>query len=125
VSTYTIDGWAALGDPTRRTIFARLAAAPCAVGELAHTVPVSRPAVSQHLKILKDAGLVIDERAGARRIYRVDQSGLTRLRADLDAFWTDTLRSYKRQVEQCEQVTSQPISQPINQQDVQPARENP
>ncbi|MEP7178923.1 MAG: metalloregulator ArsR/SmtB family transcription factor, partial [Pseudonocardiales bacterium] len=60
-----LDGWAALGDPTRRTIFARLAAAPSAVGELANALPVSRPAVSQHLKILKTAGLVIDDRAGA------------------------------------------------------------
>ncbi|MBA2559262.1 MAG: winged helix-turn-helix transcriptional regulator [Propionibacteriales bacterium] len=99
MATYTLDGWAALGDPTRRTIFARLASAPSAVGELAGTLPVSRPAVSQHLKILKTAGLVIDEAAGARRIYRVDQSGLRRMRAELDAFWNDTLDAYKRAVE--------------------------
>jgi DNA-binding transcriptional ArsR family regulator len=100
VTTYLLDGWAALGDPTRRTIFARLAAAPSAVGELAGTLPVSRPAVSQHLKILKNAGLVIDERAGSRRIYRVDQAGLRRMRAELDTFWNDTLTAYKRAVEQ-------------------------
>jgi DNA-binding transcriptional ArsR family regulator len=95
-----LDGWAALGDPTRRTIFARLAAAPSAVGELADTLPISRPAVSQHLKILKTAGLVFDEAAGARRIYRVNQSGLSQMRAELDAFWNDTLIAYKRAVEQ-------------------------
>ena len=100
VATYVIDPWTALGDPTRRTIFARLAAAPSAVGELADTLPVSRPAVSQHLKVLKSAGLVVDEAAGARRIYRVDQSGLRQLRAELDTFWNDTLAAYQRAVEQ-------------------------
>ena len=100
MNTYVLDGWAALGDPTRRTIFARLAAAPHAVGELADTLPVSRPAVSQHLKILKDAGLVLDERAGSRRIYRVDQNGLNQMRAELDTFWNDTLTAYKHLVEQ-------------------------
>jgi DNA-binding transcriptional ArsR family regulator len=99
VNTYVLDGWAALGDPTRRTIFARLAAAPHAVGELADTLPVSRPAVSQHLKILKGAGLVVDERAGSRRIYRVNQDGLNQMRAELDAFWNDTLTAYKHLVE--------------------------
>lgn len=99
MSTYVLDGWAALGDPTRRTIFARLAAAPSAVGELADTLPISRPAVSQHLKILRTAGLVVDERAGARRIYRVDQAGLRQMRAELDSFWNDTLTAYKRAVE--------------------------
>ena len=100
MTTYILDGWAALGDRTRRTIFARLAAAPSAVGELAATLPVSRPAVSQHLKVLKDAGLVIDERAGARRIYRVNQTGLGQMRAELDTFWNETLTAYKRVVDQ-------------------------
>jgi len=86
-----VDGWSALGDPTRRTILARLAASPSAVGELASTLPVTRPAVSQHLKVLKGAGLVTDERAGSRRIYRVDRAGLSRMRAELDAFWNDAL----------------------------------
>ncbi len=99
VNTYLLDGWTALSDPTRRTIFARLAAAPSAVGDLADTLPVSRPAVSQHLKILKTAGLVSDERAGARRIYRVNPSGLSEMRAELDTFWNDTLTAYKRDVE--------------------------
>lgn len=99
MNTYVLDGWAALGDPTRRTIFARITAAPQAVGELAATVPVSRPAVSQHLKILKDAGLVLDERAGSRRIYRVNREGLNQMRAELDTFWNDTLTAYKHLVE--------------------------
>jgi DNA-binding transcriptional ArsR family regulator len=100
VNTYTLDRWAALADPTRRTIFARLAVSPSAVGELADTMPVTRPAVSQHLKILKDAGLVLDVRAGSRRIYRVDQDGLRKLRAELDSFWNDTLTAYRNLVEQ-------------------------
>ena len=66
---------------------------------------MSRPAVSQHLKVLKDAGLVTDERAGARRIYRVDRSGLEQMRAELDTFWSDTLTAYKRVVEQLDHVT--------------------
>jgi DNA-binding transcriptional ArsR family regulator len=115
VNTYVLDGWAALGDPTRRTIFARLAAAPRAVGELAETMPVTRPAVSQHLKILKDAGLVLDERAGSRRIYRVNQDGLKKLRAELDSFWNDTLTTYKHLVEQSDPTSidaGQDVAQP-------------
>jgi DNA-binding transcriptional ArsR family regulator len=112
VNTYALDGWAALGDPTRRNIFARLAGAPSAVGELADTLPVSRPAVSQHLKILKAAGLVVDERAGARRIYRVDQSGLRQMRAELDTFWNDTLTAYKRAVEQPGPTGNEPTQHP-------------
>jgi DNA-binding transcriptional ArsR family regulator len=100
VTTYALDCWAALGDRTRRTIFARLAAAPSAVGELAETLPVSRPAVSQHLKVLKDAGLITAERAGARRIYRVNPDNLNQMRAELDTFWNDTLAAYKQLVEQ-------------------------
>ena len=101
-----IDAWAALGDPTRRTIFARLAAAPIAVGELAATLPVTRPAVSQHLRVLKDAGLVLDERAGARRIYRVNHDGLDKMRAELDSFWNDTLTAYKHLVEQADPTST-------------------
>jgi DNA-binding transcriptional ArsR family regulator len=100
VGTYAIDSWAALGDPTRRAIFARLAAGPRAVGDLAATLPVTRPAVSQHLKVLKEAGLITDERAGARRIYRVEPAGLDRMRSELDAFWNATLSAYKRVVEE-------------------------
>src|SRR5687767_4570761 len=94
------NGLTALGDPTRRDIFERLSRRPCAVGELARELPVSRPAVSQHLKVLKDAGLVTDERDGNRRIYHVNPAGLEALRADLDQFWTSALASYKATVEQ-------------------------
>ncbi len=92
--------WDALGDRTRRTIFQRLARRPCAVGELARELPVSRPAVSQHLKVLKDAGLVTDRREGTRRVYQVDPAGLQALRADLDQFWSSALTSFKATVEE-------------------------
>ncbi|MDB4934382.1 MAG: transcriptional regulator, ArsR family [Labilithrix sp.] len=91
--------WDALGDPTRRAIFRRIADAPCAVGEIARTLPISRPAVSQHLRILKDAGLVSDRAEGTRRIYTVDVGGLAKLRADLDAFWTGALGAFKAAAE--------------------------
>ncbi len=94
------DAWTALGDPTRKAIFELLAERPRAVGELADELPVSRPAVSQHLRVLKDAGLVVDRPAGTRRIYRVDPDGLAALRADLERFWGKTLAAYKAVVEQ-------------------------
>jgi DNA-binding transcriptional ArsR family regulator len=100
VVTYRVDGWEALGDPTRRAIFERLAERPRAVGELASGLPVSRPAVSQHLKVLKDAGLVVDHPAGNRRIYQLNPDGLGTLRAQLDRFWTQALAAYKAAVEQ-------------------------
>jgi DNA-binding transcriptional ArsR family regulator len=100
VLTYHQDGFAALGDPTRRAIFERLAEQPRAVGELAREFPVSRPAVSQHLRVLKDAGLVLDRPAGARRIYHVDPDGVGALRAYLDQFWSTALAAYKEAVEQ-------------------------
>jgi DNA-binding transcriptional ArsR family regulator len=106
VKTYQQDAWSALGDRTRRAIFERLAASPCAVGELADGLPVSRPAVSQHLKVLKHAGLVVDEAAGTRRVYRIDPDGLAELRADLDRFWSSALAAYKAAVEQPEQEVS-------------------
>jgi DNA-binding transcriptional ArsR family regulator len=90
-----VDGLAALGDPTRRAIFERLAERPRAVGELARELPVSRPAVSQHLKVLKEAGLVVDTPVGTRRVYRVDPDGLYPLRAYLDAFWNRALSAFK------------------------------
>ncbi|TMK72117.1 MAG: winged helix-turn-helix transcriptional regulator [Actinobacteria bacterium] len=98
--TYEADAWTALGDPTRRAIFARLAERPRPVGELAHGLPVSRPAVSQHLRVLKEAGLVTDRSAGNRRIYRVDPDGLAALRTQLDRFWNEALANYKQLVEQ-------------------------
>lgn len=98
--TYATNSWVALADPTRRTIFERLIEHPSAVNDLARDLPVSRPAVSQHLKVLRDAGLVVDRRAGKQRVYQVDPDGLAALRAELDRFWTRTLATYKTVVEQ-------------------------
>jgi DNA-binding transcriptional ArsR family regulator len=99
VTTNAKSSWTALGDPTRRTIFELLVEHPSSVSELARGLPVTRPAVSQHLKVLKDAGLVVDTRAGKQRIYRVDPAGLAALRAELDRFWSKTLAAYKAAVE--------------------------
>ena len=100
MQTYRTDGWTALGDPTRRAIFERVAERPQAVVELASELPVSRPAVSQHLKVLKEAGLVVDRPVGTRRIYQLDPGGLEVLRAQLDRFWTKALANYKAVAEQ-------------------------
>jgi DNA-binding transcriptional ArsR family regulator len=100
------DGWTALGDPTRRAIFERLAERPRPVGELARELPVSRPAVSQHLRVLKEARLVVDQPAGNRRIYRLDPDGLGAMRADLERFWSGALAAYKAVVEQREEEVS-------------------
>lgn len=97
---YAIDALAALADPTRRAIFERLAKQPRPVAALAKGLPVSRPAVSQHLKVLKAAGLVSDRAEGTRRIYRIDPAGLGALRAWLDRFWTDNLEAFRREVEE-------------------------
>ena len=88
-----------LGDPTRRTIFETLAAGPLSVGELAERLPVSRPAVSQHLRALKEAGLVRDRAVGTRRIYHVDPTGVAALRAYLDQIWGEALAAFKDAVE--------------------------
>jgi DNA-binding transcriptional ArsR family regulator len=104
VAAYEADQWSALGDRTRRAIFSRLARRPCAVGELARELPVSRPAVSQHLKVLKDAGLVTDRPDGNRRIYQVDPDGLQALRAELDQFWSSALAAFKEIVEQTKET---------------------
>jgi DNA-binding transcriptional ArsR family regulator len=98
VSTYQ-NGFDALGDPTRRAIFERLARGPTAVGQLARELPVSRPAVSQHLRVLKRAGLVSDQREGSRRLYEIDLDGVEALRAYLDSFWTDALAAFKQAAE--------------------------
>lgn len=90
---------AALGDPTRRAIFEKLAEGPAAVGDLARQMPVSRPAVSQHLKVLKDAGLVQDRAEGARRVYHIDPAGLGPVRAWLDRFWDRQLAAFKAEAE--------------------------
>jgi DNA-binding transcriptional ArsR family regulator len=94
-----MDQLATLADPTRRAIFERLADQPRSVGELAREFPVSRPAVSQHLKALKDVGLVVDRRDGNRRIYQLDPEGVSALRAYLDEFWRRSLLAYKDVVE--------------------------
>jgi DNA-binding transcriptional ArsR family regulator len=106
VVTYQADGWHALGDPTRRAIFERLADRPRSVGELARELPVSRPAVSQHLKVLKDAGLVVDRPAGNRRIYQLNPDGVGALRVQLDRFWNRALAAYKQAVEHDTQEVS-------------------
>ena len=90
---------AAIADPTRRQVFERLADGPRSVGDLAQGLPVSRPAVSQHLKVLKAAGLVSDRAEGARRIYEIDPHGLGALRAWLDQFWGDALAAFKAEAE--------------------------
>lgn len=82
-----LDSLAALGDPTRRMVFERVAARPATVSDLARGLPVSRPAVSQHLKVLKEAGLVLDTPYGTRRVYRINPKGLTAIRNWLDAHW--------------------------------------
>jgi len=89
----------ALGDPTRRAIFERLASGPLSVGDIAKKLPVSRPAVSQHLKVLKGANLVRDHAEGTRRLYQIDRKGLEMLRAYFDRFWDDALDAFKRAAE--------------------------
>jgi DNA-binding transcriptional ArsR family regulator len=88
-----------LADPTRRRIFERLRAGPASVGVVARGLPVSRPAVSQHLKVLKEAGLVSDRPDGTRRVYYVDPDGLGELRSWLDQFWSDALAAFKAEVD--------------------------
>jgi len=90
----------ALGDPTRRAVFERLARGPLAVVDIARTLPVSRPAVSQHLKVLKEAGLVMDRAEGTRRVYQVDPEGVKALRAYFDRFWTDALEAFRDAAEE-------------------------
>ena len=89
----------ALGDPTRRSIFGRLRRGARSVTELAYELPVSRPAVSQHLRVLKDAGLVRERRDGTRRLYRIDPQGLAEVRDYFDDFWSDVLAAFKDAVE--------------------------
>jgi len=88
-----------LGDPTRRAIFELLARRPSSVGELAALLPISRPAVSQHLRVLKDGGLVVAEAQGTRRVYRIDPHGVAALRAYLDRVWADALTAFQKAAE--------------------------
>jgi DNA-binding transcriptional ArsR family regulator len=99
-----------LADPTRRRIFERLRTGPASVGVVAKGLPVSRPAVSQHLKVLKEAGLVTDRPEGTRRVYYVDPDGLGELRAWIDRFWTDALESFKAELE--EEAEGRPRKKP-------------
>ena len=93
------DGFAALVDPTRRAVFERLREGPRPVGDLARDLPVSRPAVSQHLRVLKDAGLVTERRDGTRRLYRIDPDGLAVIRDYFDDFWNEALAAFKAAAE--------------------------
>ena len=93
------DVWDALGDPTRRAIVTTLARGPLAVGDLASELPVTRPAVSQHLKVLKGAGLVDDERAGTRRVYSLNAAGVIALRDQLDTFWNRAMSGFEETIE--------------------------
>ncbi len=99
MSTYGSSALLVLGDPTRLNIVERLADRPLAVVDLAQELPISRPAVSQHLRVLKDAGLVIDQAVGNRRVYRVNPDGLAALRDQLDRYWGKALAAYKATVE--------------------------
>ena len=100
MATYHDNGIGVLGDATRRAIFELLAEGPRPVGELARELPVTRPAVSQHLKVLKDAGLVIDRQAGTRRLYQLNPDGVGALRAYFNRFWNRALLGFKEAVEQ-------------------------
>ncbi|MBO0867931.1 MAG: winged helix-turn-helix transcriptional regulator [Micromonosporaceae bacterium] len=93
------DGWQALGDPSRLAIVSCLAERARAVGEIAEVLPISRPAVSQHLKVLKAAGLVTDQAAGTRRVYRLNPAGMQALRDQLDTFWRRALDGFQDVVE--------------------------
>jgi DNA-binding transcriptional ArsR family regulator len=106
------DAWSALGDPSRRAIVERLAEHPRAVGELADALPISRPAVSQHLKVLKDAGLVAERVAGTRRIYRLNPAGVAALRDQLDTYWNRALAGYEETVASPDDLGGQPVVEP-------------
>jgi DNA-binding transcriptional ArsR family regulator len=99
VDAYGDAGLGLLGDPSRRAIFELLARRPSSVGELAEQLPISRPAVSQHLRLLKDGGLVVSQPEGTRRVYRLDPDGVTALRAYLDRIWTDALTAFQKAAE--------------------------
>jgi DNA-binding transcriptional ArsR family regulator len=104
--TNALDSLAALGDGTRRAIFERVAAGPVSVGALALGLPVSRPAVSQHLKVLKEAGLVTDRAEGTRRVYCIDPHGLAAVRRYLDQFWDQALAAFAAEAEKAPEEPS-------------------
>ena len=99
MDAYRDAGLGLLGDPTRRAIFELLARRPCSVGELAQHLPISRPAVSQHLRVLKDGGLVVSRPEGTRRVYRLNPEGVTALRAYLDRIWEQALTAFQKAAE--------------------------
>jgi DNA-binding transcriptional ArsR family regulator len=99
VGAYGDAGLGLLGDPTRRAIFELLARRPCSVQELADQLPISRPAVSQHLRVLKDGGLIVSHAEGTRRIYQLNPEGVSALRAWLDGVWGDALAGFHKTVE--------------------------
>ena len=96
MTTNGVEGLGLLGDPTRRAIFELLARRPSTVGDLARQLPVTRPAVSQHLRVLKDGGLVVSQAQGTRRIYRLNPDGVTALRAYLDRVWAEALTTFAK-----------------------------
>lgn len=104
METYGIEALGALGDPTRRAIFECLAQRPMAVGQLSSELPVTRPAVSQHLKVLKQAGLVTDQADGTRRIYRINQTGVRAIHHYLDQMWSQALAGFQQAAEQIAQI---------------------
>ncbi|MFF1613375.1 ArsR/SmtB family transcription factor [Amycolatopsis sp. NPDC058278] len=106
MATYGSDQLAALADPSRRAIFEALRGGPRAVGELAADLPISRPAVSQHLKVLKAAGLVADRAVGTKRLYRLEPAGIAALRAYLDGMWSDALKAFAELAESTEEEQS-------------------
>jgi DNA-binding transcriptional ArsR family regulator len=99
VTAYGDGGLGLLGDPSRRAIFELLARRPCSVQELADVLPISRPAVSQHLRVLRDGGLVVSRAEGTRRIHRLNPEGVTALRAWLDGVWSDALTGFQKAAE--------------------------
>ena len=103
MDTYGDGGLGLLGDPTRRAIFELLARRPCSVGELARQLPVSRPAVSQHLRVLKDGGLVVSRAEGTRRVYQLNPDGVSSLRAYLDRVWDEALKAFQKTADHPEQ----------------------
>jgi DNA-binding transcriptional ArsR family regulator len=106
-SVGAVDPWYALADATRRRVFRRVATGPCSVTEIARELPVSRPAVSQHLRVLLEAGLVDVHRRGRERFYRPRPDGLLRLRQELESFWNDTLTTFKSVAEQSYQADAE------------------
>lgn len=103
METYQERALSALGDPTRRAIFERLSRGPCAVGELARELPVSRPAVSQHLRVLREAGLVLDQAEGTRRLYRLDPEGIAAMQAYFHQLWSHALAAFQSATEEPEE----------------------